>query len=329
MNPGRPDFRISGGVAKVSILIPAWRAELFVGQAIASARAQTLADIKIIVVNDCSPDDTSGAVRRAAAGDPRVTLLEHPVNQGPAAARNTALDAADGAWIAVLDADDAMAPTRLERLVAHGEREGADIVADDLRLVSESLTPIAPDRRHLGLAAAGRIDLADYARGNEMFSRSSQTGYLKPVFRAEFLNRHGLRYDPSVRIGEDYMFVATALALGARYALYADALYDYRVRDGSISARLSGDDLARLIAADDRFQDRFGAGFDPRTRAAVGRRRASLEDAAAFTATVDALKGRRFAAALAAWLRRPASLRHFAMPIGARLERLRTREGRT
>jgi glycosyltransferase involved in cell wall biosynthesis len=95
---------------KVSVVIPAWRAEHFVGAAIASARAQTLADIEIIVVNDCSPDDTAGAIARAGAGDPRVRAIDLPVNRGPSGARNRGFEAAQGEWIAVLDADDAMAP---------------------------------------------------------------------------------------------------------------------------------------------------------------------------------------------------------------------------
>ena len=122
---------------KVSVVIPAWRAEHFVGAAIASARAQTLADIEIIVVNDCSPDDTAGAIARAGAGDPRVRAIDLPVNWGPSGAGNRGFEAAQGEWIAVLDADDAMAPDRLERLVSFAEARGLDIAADDLRLVDQ------------------------------------------------------------------------------------------------------------------------------------------------------------------------------------------------
>jgi succinoglycan biosynthesis protein ExoO len=77
-----------------------------------------------------------------------------------------------------------------------------------------------------------------------------------------------------------------------------------------------------LIEADDRFMARHGAEISSAARAALARRRASLEDAAAFIDAVEAIKAHDFSAGFAAALRRPASLRHFAMPVRARLARL-------
>ena len=311
---------------RVSVIIPAWQAEAFVGRAIASAAAQTLADIEIIVVNDCSTDGTAQVVARAAAGDPRVVLINHVANGGPSVARNTALEAAKGDWVAILDADDCMDRARLGALVDAAEKAGADIVADDLLVVNEVL-PGAAHAPHLGLKSEQVISLAGFARNNGMFNGARHTGYLKPLFRRAFLAQHGLRYDPAVRIGEDYMFVAAALALGARYVLVPRALYRYHVRGGSISRRLNPGDVDLLLAADDRFQARFASALDAPTRAAIAARRASLEDARAFVNAVDALKRRQFGQALSAVLRRPASVRHFGMPIGARLARLGWRRG--
>ena len=61
-----------------------------------------------------------------------------PNNGGPAAARNAGFAEAAGRWVAVLDSDDLMHPRRLERLVAEAEREGADIIADDLLVFHET-----------------------------------------------------------------------------------------------------------------------------------------------------------------------------------------------
>src|SRR5262249_2423681 len=150
---------------------------------------------------DCSPDGTEAAAWAAAGDDRRVKIITLAANQGPSGARNAGLAQAKGEWIAVLDADDRMAPGRLEKLLAHARAVNADVVGDALALVNQSL----PLRRHVGLTAPELVDLAGFARDNEMFGRGRQTGYLKPMFRAAFLQDHALVYDPSVRVGEDYM----------------------------------------------------------------------------------------------------------------------------
>ena len=110
----------------VSIVTPAYEAAAFVAEAVASVRAQTRADWEMIVVDDCSRDDTREVVSRAAAGDRRVRLIRHEKNCGPAASRNTALAAASGRFVAFLDADDVWMPRKLERqLQFMAERDSA------------------------------------------------------------------------------------------------------------------------------------------------------------------------------------------------------------
>jgi succinoglycan biosynthesis protein ExoO len=251
-----------------------------------------------------------------------VRLLALPRNGGPAAARNAGLAAARGEWIAVLDSDDWMAPDRLERLIAYARAEGADIVADDMLIVPD-LAAAASGKRFLG-EKRGRaaIDLAAFARDNQLFKGQRQSGYLKPAFRAGFLKDHALRYDSSVRIGEDFVIVAEALAAGARYAFLPEPLYHYVVRPGSISRVLRREDVDSLLAADDRLLSAYGATLAGAARAALAARRGSLQDAAAYIGMLDLLKARRFGAALRLAAARPAAVRHFWMPIAVRLQRL-------
>lgn len=103
----------------VSIVTPAWRAAATVGETIESVLRQTYSEWEMLVVDDCSPDDTRARVAEFSARDPRVKLLPHVKNAGPAAARNTALSAARGRWIAFLDSDDIWLPQKLERTIAH------------------------------------------------------------------------------------------------------------------------------------------------------------------------------------------------------------------
>lgn len=98
----------------VSVVTPAYNADVLVGQAIRSLQAQTFAAWEMLVVDDCSTDNTVAAVEEFANADARVRLLRSPRNAGPANARNLALKAAQGRYIAFLDSDDLWLPQKLE-----------------------------------------------------------------------------------------------------------------------------------------------------------------------------------------------------------------------
>lgn len=99
------------------MIIPAHDAEVTLAETLASAAAQTLREIEIIVVDDGSRDATAQIAERMAADDPRIRVLRQE-NLGVAAARNRALAEARGEWIAPLDADDLWHPGKLERQLA-------------------------------------------------------------------------------------------------------------------------------------------------------------------------------------------------------------------
>jgi glycosyltransferase involved in cell wall biosynthesis len=95
----------------VSILIPAYNAEKWIGDTVRSALNQTWPNIEVIVVDDGSQDRTVMAAHRYAAGNLKVVTQ---ANKGAAAARNHAYSLAQGDWIQWLDADDLLAPEKIE-----------------------------------------------------------------------------------------------------------------------------------------------------------------------------------------------------------------------
>ncbi len=96
-----------------SVVMPAYNAERFVGEAIESVLAQTLPEWELLVVNDCSTDRTLEVCN--SYRDPRIRVFSTPQNLNAAGARNLALEHARGEFVALLDSDDLMAPNRLER----------------------------------------------------------------------------------------------------------------------------------------------------------------------------------------------------------------------
>ena len=109
----------------VSIVTPAYNAQRYIAETIASVQAQTYRDWEHIVVDDCSRDATAAKVEALARDDARVRLIGHERNAGPARARQTALDAARFRWIAFLDADDLWMPQKLERQLGFMREHGS------------------------------------------------------------------------------------------------------------------------------------------------------------------------------------------------------------
>jgi glycosyltransferase involved in cell wall biosynthesis len=219
-------------------LIAAYNAEAFIARAIASALAQSCADIEVVVVDDGSTDRTWALVEALARSDGRVRSARHDANRGVSAARNTAIALARGRWLAVLDADDTFHPERVACLVSHAERSGSDLLADNLMMVDEATG------NEIGLAfpkawmgGPEPLSLIDLLRRDQMDEAGTRgIGYVKPIIRRDFLLHHAIRYDEGVWAGEDFLLYAQCLVRGARFGLVSDALYLYTVRAGSLSS---------------------------------------------------------------------------------------------
>jgi hypothetical protein len=179
----------------VTVIVPAWNAANYIEKAVASALVQNGPMIQVVIADDASTDNTPEVVGRIA--DARVDIVRLPINGGPSAARNAALAVARGRWIAVLDADDAMLPDRLQDLIRTAEANALDIISDNMWVEDASGTrKLLLDEKLDG--SVQRYDFGDYVRRNLLFARGRGDGYLKPMFRAAFLHQTGLRYDPAI-----------------------------------------------------------------------------------------------------------------------------------
>jgi len=252
---------------KVSVVIPALNAAAFVGGAIRSALAQTLSDLEVIVVDDGSTDETAAIIQGLMAGDARVRLIRHEAPRGVSAARNTAISAATGDWIAPLDADDAFAPSRLEQLVAEAERRSLDGLADNLQVVDYAtkapLGPAFPDRWMTTASPLTLDDLLDRdTPGNHDFR---PLGLIKPILRRDQLQSLGVEYAEDIAFAEDFLLYAQVVMAGFRLGLTEAALYLYAVRTGSASNRSTlhqGRDATDFLEVNRRILERHDAALD-------------------------------------------------------------------
>lgn len=220
---------------QVSVVLPVRDGRHWIDRAVRSALGQSMADLEVLVVDDGSTDGTPELVRQLARRDPRVRLLSNAAGpHGPGAARNVGLDAAQGRWIAFLDADDAMQPTRLATMLQAAVAHGAQLVADNQRLFTEDGRPrglLWPDL-HRPLP----VDAVAWARENCWGgSRPLGYGYAKLLLRRALVEAPRLRFRPELRLMEDFHFVLALLRRGHELLLLPQPLYDYTLRRDSLS----------------------------------------------------------------------------------------------
>ncbi|WP_292155451.1 glycosyltransferase family 2 protein [Mesorhizobium sp.] len=302
----------------VSFVIAAYNAEATLDRAIASALAQRDVTIEVVVVDDQSRDRTLDVAR--AYPEDIVKAVALPANRGPGGARNAGLDLARGRWVAVLDSDDAVLPGRLAAMIARAEKAGAQIAVDNVQVVREDGTPDDIMFPAAYLEQLGEISLADYIAGNVVFESRFNLGYLKPIFQRRFLDENRLRYDEQLRIGEDYILLASALASGGRCVVEPTTGYIYHIRTGSISRVLELHHVEAMAKADAAFA--AANVMDESAKTAFARRGRSLRKAASFLSLVQHIKARAPLKAIRTALSDPAAVRHMSMPIAVRLRRV-------
>lgn len=299
----------------VSIVMAAWNAADHIAPAIRSALSQKDVALELIIIDDASPDETLAAVRRAARNDPRLRLERLQANGGPSAARNRGLELATGRYIAVLDCDDSFSPGRLARLVHRADDTGADIIADNMSRITELGAPSASGTPFLNpdhLDGATWIRLSTYLDPATARMYGEDLGYLKPLFRREILDRTGLRYDTKLRNSEDFYLVAELLAAGARFLLEPSRGYNYLVRPGSISHRLTPDMTRALVEAHSDFSARHALDMNHGAKKACLARAQMLARSHAFERVVAAIKAKRPGGVFGVISSEPANLPHIA-----------------
>ncbi len=107
----------------VSIIMPSYNTSQFIKETIESVLAQSYSDWELIVVDDCSKDNTDEVISQYLT-DKRVRYIKNDINSGAAVSRNRALREAKGKWIAFLDSDDLWEPEKLEKQIRFMEENG-------------------------------------------------------------------------------------------------------------------------------------------------------------------------------------------------------------
>lgn len=116
---------------KVSVIVPVYNVEKYIARCIESVQQQTLTDWELILIDDCSPDDSYSVMKQYVDRDDRIRILRYSENHGPMIARRWGDMTAKGDYITYCDGDDYLPEIALETLYGEAVRTDADIVSGD------------------------------------------------------------------------------------------------------------------------------------------------------------------------------------------------------
>lgn len=244
---GRPSMNPTADM--ISVIIPAYNHEKFVGAAISSVLNQTYGNLELIIVDDGSSDKTPDVI--AGFRDARIRAVRQ-ANQDAYNALNNGLAMARGDCIAILNSDDRYPTDRLETLIEVRERTEAACIFTDVRPIDAAGAPLPADHPWRAWHARNRrfyFQCGDlytaFLRGNLMIGTSNL------FLRAELARAVGgfapLRYLHDY----DYIFRAMLAAPGRVHYLHDRELLDYRLHGGntiSQGAVIAREQDQRLIA---------------------------------------------------------------------------------
>ncbi|WP_330339635.1 glycosyltransferase [Streptomyces sp. NBC_00557] len=202
-------------------------------RAVASLRAQTHANIEIIISDDHSTDDTPAVARRLESEDPRIRYLRLPENSGGCSApRNRAIDIARAPYLMFLDSDDELPPRAVELLLAAHRERKVDFTMGAVRRVRVDngrrttwMPHLVAERRTVeGIEADPRL-LFEHLSTSKMYARS-------------FLDRHQLRFPEGIHY-EDQLFSAQAYCLAEAFTIIPDPVYVWYIDPFAAAASAS------------------------------------------------------------------------------------------
>lgn len=210
----------------VSVVVPAYNAASYIRSTLRSALDQTYRDLEVIVIDDRSKDDTAARVKEIAREDARVRLIELPQNCGaPARPRNIGVRAANGQWIAFLDADDLWQREKLSSQMAALRASGAQFCSSQMIDFT--------DERELAFTPPGQPAIERIGFLKQLIKFRTPTSSV--VATRELLLRHPFNEDLSYKAREDLdCWLHCHEEIGASIKI-SHPLIGYRVVPGQIS----------------------------------------------------------------------------------------------
>lgn len=210
---------------KVSVIVPIYNVEKYIGKCILSIIEQTYKNIEIILVDDGSLDDSGNIADEYATRDNRIKVL-HKTNAGVSAARNSGLDAATGDFVCFSDGDDYVMPNYVEHLLKLCLTYHADVA-----YTVDMYTTF--HNEHIANSQVKIITPEDATEN--ILCYKVPIGVYSKLFNREFLVKNNIRFLEDVYIGEGFNFNTACFQRANKVVMSNERIYFYR-RDNEASA---------------------------------------------------------------------------------------------
>ncbi|MBF0577893.1 glycosyltransferase [Dysgonomonas sp. GY617] len=219
----------------ISIIIPIYNMEQFLGRCLDSVVNQTYTALDIILINDGSTDSSGDICNAYAQSDPRINVI-HQANGGVSSARNSGLDIATGDYISFVDPDDYIELNTYETLIPYLDNNSIDILRFNAYRKGEILNQLPFKGEYAGERFEQEIVLPMV--GSEKFGGMFILGVLWiHLFRRKVIEKNHIRFNKELRRCEDRLFTITAMLHSNRMFFIDSVLYHYQVNDESLSNR--------------------------------------------------------------------------------------------
>lgn len=231
----------------ISVVMPAYNAMSFIADAVNSVLKQSLCNLELIVVDDCSTDDTWNIISRIAEVDSRLKIIKLEDNSGSAKyPREVAVNMASADWICWVDADDIIPYDYLEKLLLRQQNTDADIVCSQMIAFQNNINNVRYTLPDISLNNNGD----DILPGREAVMKTIGSWSLNAN---GFLVRKSLWSGTSLFLNRDANWMdaddvsTREMILSANKVAFSDAVYYYRIHSEAITKKLSVKKFHTLI----------------------------------------------------------------------------------
>lgn len=202
---------------KVSVIIPVYNVEKYLRKCLDSVCAQTLEDIEIICVNDCSPDDSIEILKEYASKDNRIKIIDFKENRGVAVARNEAIKIATGEYIGFVDSDDWIDLDFYEKLYKKAKEDNVDLVIGNLLKNNQGKNSFLHN-------------MANRVKQNKIYFSGL---FWLGIYSTKLIRENNLSFTEGLKYGEDRLFPILAAYYANKISVVDNAYYYYFTRDDS------------------------------------------------------------------------------------------------
>lgn len=235
---------------KISIIIPVYNASAYICRCVRSALSQKTSDMEILLINDGSTDNSLEVCRELAASDARVKVYDKP-NGGVSDARNYGIDHATGDYLMFIDADDWLSEETLDICMPY-------IPEYDIVRFS-AISIYSKKRRYYKLGRSSDKDRII----RSIIKRATIVGCWGALFRKQLFTENNIRFDRTLRIGEDWLVTAQVTKACTKIKLLPDAycyMYD-RTNTESCTMTMNTSKLMNQFDAMSKIREVFPEGY--------------------------------------------------------------------